>query len=98
MREGTFPPKAALIRKLRKQKGLTQEELASRMGCAKKTVENLEAGKPAIMRTFREAATALEYPSARYFIDRSDSDETLQLFELLHAETTEQVRNTLAMQ
>src|SRR5947209_6888348 len=47
------------VRKLRKQKGLTQKELATKAGLAERTIQWLEAGKtepqPANLRSLAEA-------------------------------------------
>src|SRR6266436_7664479 len=46
MHRGTVQADGPKVRRLRLEKELTQEELASRAGCDKKTIENIEAGKP----------------------------------------------------
>jgi transcriptional regulator with XRE-family HTH domain len=46
MHRGTVRPDGEKARRLRLGKELTQEELAVRAGCDKKTIENVEAGKP----------------------------------------------------
>src|SRR5262245_25143082 len=49
-----------LIRRLREGRGWTQEDLARRVGCVKRTIENAEAGKPISIRIRSELAQALE--------------------------------------
>ena len=59
MRPGTTQVNGERVKKLRSEKGLTQESLAQLAGCSKKTIENIERGKPAILRTVREVAKVL---------------------------------------
>lgn len=47
------------VRALRVQRGLTQEELASRAHCDAKTIKRVEAGKPVYLQTLRNIARAL---------------------------------------
>jgi tetratricopeptide (TPR) repeat protein/transcriptional regulator with XRE-family HTH domain len=47
---------------LRKKLGLSQEDLAAKVGCSKKTIENAEAGKTIKLRTAHEIAQALGVP------------------------------------
>jgi transcriptional regulator with XRE-family HTH domain len=46
------------VRHLRQERGWTQEQLARKVGCVKKTIENAEAGKPLLFRTLHEIARA----------------------------------------
>src|SRR5687768_15336376 len=64
MREGTVQPNGAAIKRLRIERGLTQEALAEKIGCSKRTVENLEASKPVYVQSISEAAEALNVPLA----------------------------------
>jgi pSer/pThr/pTyr-binding forkhead associated (FHA) protein/transcriptional regulator with XRE-family HTH domain len=50
---GAVLANAAKVRELRIARGWTQEKLSERVGCNKKTVENVEAGKPVQLRTLR---------------------------------------------
>jgi diguanylate cyclase (GGDEF)-like protein len=63
---GTFVKERRIIR------GWTQEDLARKAGCSKRTIENVESGKPIAVRTLHEVAQALEvspgelrYPDTR---------------------------------
>src|SRR5262245_10327101 len=47
------------VRALRHEKGWTQEELAAKTGCSKRTIENIESGRPALLRTLHEIAVIL---------------------------------------
>src|SRR5712691_5393805 len=47
------------VRRLRRAKGWTQQELAARAYCSKKTVENVENGKPVSAGTLGAIAEAL---------------------------------------
>jgi transcriptional regulator with XRE-family HTH domain len=51
MRVGTVHVDGKKIRRLRFNKGWTQEDLARKTGCAKKTIENVEAGRPVLLYT-----------------------------------------------
>lgn len=59
MRDGTVIPNGREAKRLRIERGLSQEELAEKVGCAKRTIENVEAGKPVYPRTLAEVAEAL---------------------------------------
>jgi diguanylate cyclase (GGDEF)-like protein len=52
-------PDRQRVRQLREQRGLTQQELADRVGCHKKNIENIEAGKRVLPQTLAEVAEAL---------------------------------------
>ena len=53
-------PNGEKIRQLSRDKGWTQEVLARKVGCAKKTIENAEAGRRVRIGTLGEIAEALE--------------------------------------
>jgi diguanylate cyclase (GGDEF)-like protein len=55
----TLLPNANRVRELRQEQGWTQEDLADRVGCSKRTVENIEAGKRVLRQTLKEVAQAL---------------------------------------
>jgi transcriptional regulator with XRE-family HTH domain len=59
MLEKGFRADASKVRKLREERGLTQEELARKAGCVKRTVENVEAGRPILPRILMEIEDAL---------------------------------------
>jgi transcriptional regulator with XRE-family HTH domain len=59
MPSGAILPDGQRVKALRAERGWTQEELAGKVGCAKKTIENIEAGRPVLPRTLRELAQAL---------------------------------------
>src|SRR5262249_55226691 len=52
-------PNGSRIKELRYEKGWTQEELARRVGCSKKTIENGETGRPVHANKLAEIAEAL---------------------------------------
>jgi diguanylate cyclase (GGDEF)-like protein len=52
-------PNGSRVRELRQDRGWTQEELSARVGCAKRTVENIEAGRRVRRDTLEEVAEAL---------------------------------------
>jgi chaperonin GroEL len=60
MNNGSLLPDGDAVRKCRKAKGWTQEVLAEKVGCSKKTIENVEASKPTRCGTLRDIAEALE--------------------------------------
>jgi len=55
----TVVPDAEKIRLLRTRKGWTQDDLANHSRNSRKTVENLEAGKPTFLRTLSQIAQTL---------------------------------------
>lgn len=59
MREGTVDPRGDEIRRLRIEHGWSQEELAIKVGCRKRTIENAESGKPLYASTIGAIAAAL---------------------------------------
>jgi transcriptional regulator with XRE-family HTH domain len=59
MREATVEPDGVKIRKLRIDQELTQEELARKVGCSKRTVENVEAGRRVKKSNLDDIAEAL---------------------------------------
>lgn len=71
------------FRELREAKGLSREQLASRAGCHRNTVINIETGRPVKFRTIAELLQAMGYPP--------QSDEVKQL-ALLWLEATTGVR------
>jgi transcriptional regulator with XRE-family HTH domain len=60
MRVGTIYVDGKKVRQLRSRKGWTQEDLARRTGCSKKTIENAEAGRPVLLYTVTCLAEALQ--------------------------------------
>jgi diguanylate cyclase (GGDEF)-like protein len=52
-------PNGNRVRELRQERGWTQEDLAHRAGCAKRTIENIEAGRRVLPRSLGEVAEAL---------------------------------------
>jgi transcriptional regulator with XRE-family HTH domain len=60
MRVGTIYVDGRKVRQLRSRKGWTQEDLARRTGCSKKTIENAEAGRPVLLYTVSCIAQALQ--------------------------------------
>lgn len=49
-----------VVRDLRQKRGWTQECLARKVGCAKRTIENVESEKPVLHRIIHDVAQALE--------------------------------------
>jgi transcriptional regulator with XRE-family HTH domain len=58
----TFQPDGERVRRLRMEKAWTQEELAAKVGCAKRTIEKVESSHCVLPRTMREIAQALGVP------------------------------------
>jgi transcriptional regulator with XRE-family HTH domain len=58
----TLQPNGEKVRRLRMEKAWTQEELATKVGCAKRTIEKVESGRCVLPRTVREIAQALGVP------------------------------------
>lgn len=72
MREGTVIPNGEETKRLRVERGLSQEELAKKVGCSKRTIEHVEAGKPVYPRTLAEIAEAFGKPvEIRHLINTS---------------------------
>lgn len=59
MRTGLVKAKRGEVRRRREALGITQAELADRIGCHKKNVENAEASRPQRVTTLREIAEGL---------------------------------------
>jgi transcriptional regulator with XRE-family HTH domain len=62
MRVGTVNVDGKKIRHLRKFQGWTQDDLARKTGCSKKTIENVEAGKRALLYTLNCLAQVFRVP------------------------------------
>lgn len=62
MREGTVEPNGKQIESLRTERGWSQEELATKADCSKRTIENIEAGKPVYRKTLAAIAAAFGAP------------------------------------
>src|SRR5262245_33901665 len=58
-RAGAVRPNATVIKTLRTKKGWSQEQLADKAGCGKRTVESLESGKCCYLFTLTNIADAL---------------------------------------
>lgn len=82
--QGTVVPDGSEIRSRRNGKGWSQQELAEKTGYDKKTIENIEAGKPTRITTLRDVAEALGTPLVNlvcsaakpYFRQAEDSSST----------------------
>lgn len=59
MSNRTAPPDGAKVRKLRISRGWTHEKLAHAAKCHKRTIENIEAGRAALLGTLSGVADAL---------------------------------------
>src|SRR5260370_26289258 len=59
MSEDALRANGTAVRNLRKKRFWTQEDLATKVGCAKRTIENVESEKPIADRTLLELAQAL---------------------------------------
>jgi len=59
MSDNTVQPDGQMLKRLRTEKGWSQEELAGRAIVSKKTVENIEAGKPTYAGTLAKLAKSL---------------------------------------
>ncbi len=59
MRKGTIQPNGQVVRRLRTERGWTQDDLARQVGCVKRTIENAESSKPVYVGTLGEIAEAL---------------------------------------
>lgn len=55
---------AKLIKSLRRNNGLTQEDLAARTGCGLATIQRAEAGKPLSAATIASIAAAFDIPAS----------------------------------
>jgi DNA-binding XRE family transcriptional regulator len=59
MRKGTHTPKGDEVRRLRAQRGWTQDEFADEAGVGKRTVERIEKGMPTTLTVLKLVAEAL---------------------------------------
>jgi transcriptional regulator with XRE-family HTH domain len=76
MSEDTLRADGKLVRNLRWNRGWTQEELANKVGCGKRTIENVESEKPISVTTLRDVAEALGVtPEALRLHDRPPATE-----------------------
>ncbi len=64
MRVGTVFVDGKKIRQLRSRMGMTQEDLARKTGCSKRTIENVEAGRPVLLYTVSCVAQVLHIDQA----------------------------------
>lgn len=55
---------ASMIKSLRREHGLTQEDLAARAGCGVATIQRAEAGKPLSAATIASIAAAFNIPAS----------------------------------
>ena len=76
----SFKPDGNRVRALRKAKGWTQEDLASKAGYDKKTIENIEAGKFVRPSTLDCVAKALGVQLNYIFINETSSALVLRNF------------------
>ncbi len=60
MRVGTVFVDGKKVRQLRSRLGWTQEDLARKTGCSKRTIENVEAGRPVLLYTVNCVAQVLQ--------------------------------------
>jgi transcriptional regulator with XRE-family HTH domain len=73
MRVGTTGVDGIKVRQLRTRQGWTQDDLARKSGCSKKTIENVEAGRPVLHYTVNCLALALNVARAELLLQ----EETL---------------------
>ena len=59
MRNGTHLPNGAEVRRLRVRHGWNQEDLASKVGVGKRTIERIEGGYPTTIKVLKFVAEAL---------------------------------------
>lgn len=75
MRVGTVYVDGKKVRQLRSQLGLTQEDLARKTGCSKRTIENVEAGRPVLLYTVSCVAQVLHIEHADLLRQSSSAPE-----------------------
>ena len=73
MLEETTKPDSERIRELRLGKKLTQEELATKVGCSKRTIENAEAGRRIKQSNLDDIAEVLECEPREIVIPGGDN-------------------------
>src|SRR5215471_17075979 len=59
MRNGTHRPNGAEVRRLRVRHGWNQEDLASKVGVGKRTIERIEGGYPTTIKVLKFVSEAL---------------------------------------
>ena len=74
MREGTHCPNGCEVRRFRANLGWTQEELATKTGVGKRTVERIEKGKPATITILGFLAEALGVTVEQILLPNADGD------------------------
>ncbi len=62
MREGTVEPNGRKVERLRTERGWSQEKLATKAPCSKRTIENIENGLPVYRKTLAKIAAAFGPP------------------------------------
>ncbi len=62
MREGTVTPNGNEVERLRTERGWSQEEMAKKADCSKRTIENIEGGRPVYRKTLAAIAAAFGPP------------------------------------
>lgn len=71
-----------LIAQLRKNHGLTQEQLAEKSGLTARTIQRLEAGSDVSLDTLSAVATALNVNISELFQTIDDKDKESEIMEL----------------
>ncbi|MCL6592290.1 MAG: helix-turn-helix transcriptional regulator [Firmicutes bacterium] len=64
------------LKKLRKEKGLTQEKLSQKLGFSNRYISKIEAGEKPSMETFRKLAAFFQVP-VEYLVSENEDTNTL---------------------
>ncbi|ARJ50969.1 helix-turn-helix domain-containing protein [Staphylococcus lutrae] len=83
----------SLVAKLRKQKGLTQENLAEKANVTVRTIQRIEAGETVSSETLKNVANALNVSMSELFEDVESNEKGAKIMNSSKERQQEHVKN-----